>query len=143
MGLDDVGITHAFLYVDIDNDGDLDIITRSAIGQIFVYENNESENASIAIKLIDLEGNRDALGAKIFITYGGGKQQMRELTLGGGFMSYQVPFAHFGLGQHDNIQSLTIRWPDGQESVIDSALSAGSKYVVERQTLKKDLVHGL
>ena len=143
MGLDDVGITHAFLYVDIDNDGDLDIITRSAIGQIFVYRNNESENASIDIKLIDHDGNRDALGAKIFIAYGDGKQQMRELTLGGGFMSYQVPVAHFGLGQHDHIQSLTIRWPGGQESVIDSALSAGSKYVIERQTLKKDLVHGL
>ena len=138
-----MGITHAFLYVDIDNDGDLDIITRSAIGQIFVYRNNESENASIDIKLIDHDGNRDALGAKIFIAYGDGKQQMRELTLGGGFMSYQAPLAHFGLGQHGHIESLTIRWPDGQESIIDSALSAGSKYVIERQTLKKDLVHGL
>ena len=129
-----MGITHSFLSIDIDYDGDLDIITRSAVGQVYVYKNNENINHAININLIDNTGNRNAIGAKIYIEYGDGKKQIRELTLGGGFMSYQIPSAHFGLQKYKNIQKLKIRWPDGIETVIDSTLNANYTYVIERMT---------
>ena len=139
-GLDDVGITHSFLYIDIDQDGDLDIITRSAVGQIYVYQNNTSINKSISIQLVDMIGNRNAVGAKIYIVYGDKSElaQMRELNLGGGFMSYQIPIAHFGLGEHDQINSIMVKWADGETTTINQQFYAGAKYIIERRA--KDLM---
>jgi len=137
-GLDDVGITHSFIYIDIDLDGDLDIVTRSAVGQIYVYKNNECQNNLISIQLLDQIGNTNAIGAKVYIEYGNGESQMREFTLGGGFMSYQVPIAHFGLGKNKKIHKITIRWADGTESIINTTLYANHKYLIERYADKKN-----
>jgi hypothetical protein len=135
MGLGDFGITHAYVYVDIDGDGDLDIVTRSILGQIYVYRNNESQNHLLSIELEDHLGNLDGIGSKVYIEYGGNDrlQQVREIKIGGGFVSSSPSIAHFGIGAHDKIDGVRIVWPDGATSHLKRDFAAGNLYRILRE----------
>src|SRR5262249_34278899 len=61
--------TSAYTYVDVDNDGDLDIVAVPISGPVLVYVNNSKKNR-IAFELRDLAGNRFGIGSKIVIRYG-------------------------------------------------------------------------
>jgi uncharacterized membrane protein YraQ (UPF0718 family) len=136
FGLEDYLITAAAAVFDFDNDGDLDIITVPVNGPTMAFINNSSSGNSIAFELRDSVGNHYGIGARVEIRYGGdGRMQTRELQLGGGFMSFDAPVASFGLGDENQIDSVTIAWADGTESVIDEALEAGSVYRIARQML--------
>ncbi|MCH7854886.1 MAG: ASPIC/UnbV domain-containing protein [Proteobacteria bacterium] len=56
---------------------------------------------SIVFQLHDEVGNRDGIGTKFTIHYGprGERHQLRELKAGGGYISFDEPLAHFGLGE--------------------------------------------
>ena len=120
--------------MDIDRDGDLDIIANTLYGTFKVYTNNESKNNSITFKLRDKKGNRFCLVCRIIIRYGeyAEKHQMREIKTGGGFHSYNAPLAHFGLGTSENIQSIEITWSTGEASIIKHNFLANYEYIIAR-----------
>ena len=61
-----------------------------------------------------------------------GSQQTREIQLGGGFMSFDAPQAHFGLGAAAQATALRILWPGGGESRVEGPLEAGRLYHIRR-----------
>jgi uncharacterized membrane protein YraQ (UPF0718 family) len=134
-GLGDLGITHAYVYLDFDGDGDLDIVTRSILGQIYVYRNNENQNHMLSIELEDHLGNRDGIGSKVYIEYGGQErlQQLREIKIGGGFVSHSPAIAHFGIGAHLGVEGVRIVWPDGATSQLKRDFPAGMLYRIIRE----------
>lgn len=134
-GLGDLGITHAYVYIDIDGDGDLDIVTRSILGQVYVYRNNEYQNHMLSIELEDHIGNRDGIGSKVYIEYGGNEalQQLREIKIGGGFVSHSPSIAHFGIGAHAGVEGVRIVWPDGATSHLKRDFPAGMLYRIIRE----------
>ena len=69
FGLDDYDHSSSYTYLDIDRDGDLDIIANTLYGPFKVYTNHESKNNSVTFKLQDEKGNRFCLGCKIIIHY--------------------------------------------------------------------------
>jgi len=52
----------ASTYIDIENDGDLDIITMAYHGYVDVYINNDNENNSITFEFKDNKGNNFGVG---------------------------------------------------------------------------------
>jgi len=58
FGLEDLDHSSAYTFIDIDNDGDLDIIGNTQYGPFKVYRNNETRNSSVVFKLRDGRGNR-------------------------------------------------------------------------------------
>jgi uncharacterized membrane protein YraQ (UPF0718 family) len=132
-GLDDYLITAASTIVDIDHDGDLDVFTVPVNGPAMAFINNQSGQNALSVSLEDHVGNRDGIGARIELRQGD-TLQVRELQIGGGFMSFDAPIAHFGLGETTGADSLTIRWADGGESVITEDLTAGATYHVVRSS---------
>ena len=70
FGLEDLDHSSAYTYIDIDNDGDLDIITNTQYGPFKVYRNNETRNSSVVFKLRDSRGNRFCIGCRVTIHYG-------------------------------------------------------------------------
>lgn len=124
-----------YTYIDMDRDGDLDIVSRSADGGFDVYFNGSQDNNAVMFELRDALGNRFGIGAKIIVHYGenGEHRQIREIKSGGGFASYDAPFAHFGLGASDRVEGVTVIWPDGQRSEIDRPLEAGHRYFISRR----------
>ncbi len=136
FGLDSLLDTLSFTYIDFDNDGDLDIISVPAFGPVWVFVNNATNGNAIMIELRDELGNRFGIGSKIIIRYGSGRQQMREIQSGGGFLSFDAPIAHFGLGDFEQIDSVDVLWSTGARTRIDVDFTAGARYVISRRNLE-------
>ena len=120
-------------YVDVDNDGDLDVVVAPGVGPILVYRNNSTRNR-IAFELRDDIGNRSGIGSRILITYGSGdtRHQMRELQASGGFTSFDAPVAYFGLGDFDRVDRVEVQWPTGERSETHADFPAGTRYFLDR-----------
>ncbi|MBL1143140.1 MAG: hypothetical protein HND53_14045 [Proteobacteria bacterium] len=136
-GLNDTINTPSYTYIDIDLDGDLDIIATGVLAPPRVYLNQLAIKNSISFALIDEKGNSFGIGAKITIRYGGEKQlkQQKENKLSGGFMSFDNPVVHFGLDQHKSIDAIEIKWPDGEITIYDESLIASGIYRIKRTSL--------
>ncbi|MBD3664928.1 FG-GAP-like repeat-containing protein [Sulfitobacter aestuariivivens] len=131
FGLEDYLMTAAATTFDMDGDGDLDMLTHPVNGPLVVFRNN-TQVPGIVFQLIDEVGNRDGVGAVLTLTDEGGMTQMREVQVGGGFMSFDAPLVHFGLGDKGRATQLDVRWATGDATVITGPLEAGLIYTVQR-----------
>lgn len=132
MGLEDYLMTASATVFDTDNDGDLDIVTHPVNGPITYFRNN-SQTRAVGFALTDATGPRDAIGARVSLTDASGRTQWREIQSGGGFMSFDAPRVHFGLGDVTEATSAQITWPDGSQTVISGPLVTGKLYQIARQ----------
>jgi enediyne biosynthesis protein E4 len=99
-------------YADIDNDGDLDVITNNLNSVASVYINRTDKKANyLKIKLQFGGKNTFGIGAKV-ISYSKEKKQFKELQTTRGFQSSSEPIIHFGYGKVTKIDSLVVIWPD-------------------------------
>jgi enediyne biosynthesis protein E4 len=105
------------IWSDVDEDGDLDLIVMDRMGaqrnQLFINRVGQ-DNHWAELDLIGTTANRDAIGARIVVEAGGLK--MTRMVKGGGrHMNAQDSHTvHFGLGQAETIDSLTVYWPGGE-----------------------------
>ena len=102
-------------YVDLDNDGDLEIVTNNINKPVFVYENKSNEISSNQFLKIQLNGtrkNKFGYGAKVYV-YANGQQQMIEQQPARGYQSTMSPILHFGLGDIRKIDSIEVIWLGG------------------------------
>ena len=134
IGLQNYMIQSAFTEIDFDNDGDLDIFANSVSGPIWFYRNNEQRNNSVVFEFRDEIGNHFGVGNKVIISYGNldGDQQVRELKSGGGFLSFNHPYVHFGLGDKSSIGKVEIHWSTGEVSILNEPFEVNNKYTVFR-----------
>ncbi len=132
FGLEDLDHSSAYTYIDIDNDGDLDIIANTQYGPFKVYRNNETRNSSVVFKLRDGTGNRFCIGCRVIIHYGpeGKRHQVREIKASGGYRSFDAPLAHFGLGGNTSIQKVEVRWSDSTRTLIEHSFPANREYTL-------------
>ncbi len=136
--------TPSYTYLDIDLDGDLDIISTAIMAQPQVHINQTSDNNnstlsnnSISFTLRDKTNNQFCIGCKIIIEYGDDQHQIREIKLSGGFLSFDDPVAYFGLGAFTQITAVNIIWNDGTTERILSPLYSGFRYRLSRNLTEK------
>lgn len=99
-------------YADIDNDGDLDVITNNTNSIASIYVNTTNKKANyLKLKLRFTGKNTFGIGAKV-ISYFKEKKQFKELQTTRGFQSSSEPILHFGFGKTSKIDSLVVIWPD-------------------------------
>jgi len=136
FGLQNFMIVSAYTIVDFDRDGDLDFVTNSINGPLWLLRNNSPSGHSIAFQLRDEVGNRDGIGTKFTIHYGpdAERHQIRELKSSGGYLSFDEPVAHFGLGEHESVERLEVSWSTGGNTVIPGPFEAGHIYSLQRST---------
>ncbi|NEW83044.1 MAG: VCBS repeat-containing protein [Mariniphaga sp.] len=111
-GMDNKGFHNGAVYVDLDNDGDLDLVTNDTNDYSSVYRNNCNSlfgNNYLRIKL----NGPFSVGAKISIDCNG-KKQFLEHNPVRGFQSSQDPIEHFGIGRDSIVDALKIVWLDGK-----------------------------
>ena len=114
----DTLVAGATAYGDLDNDGDLDLVTNNLNSSISFYENLTNEKSNyLKVSLSYKKGNKLGIGTKV-ISYSQGKTQFRELYTVRGFQSSSQPIIHFGYGKITSIDSLKILWPDRSYQII-------------------------
>lgn len=116
-GFDKAGLSHGAAYADFDNDGDLDIVINNMNDTATVLRNQCVEQAGgkrfLQVKLSMPGKNASAIGSQVWV-YSRGQLQMQELYPVRGFQSSMLGALHFGLGTSATIDSVLVRWPDGQ-----------------------------
>ena len=115
-GLTEKSFSNGAVYVDLDNDGDLDLVANNMDHEAFLYKNNASEKAGNNFININLKGsapNINALNAKVYV-HTGDNVQYQELTLSRGYQSAIDKRLHFGLGNNSKIDKIEIIWPNGE-----------------------------
>ena len=120
-GLNYNGTSRSAVYLDIDNDGDLDILTNEYHGKskLFINQLKPKNTNWIKIKLESLnnETNRDAIGSKIIVRTPDGNIQYKQLSSTTGYLSSHPKTLHFGLGRNNECE-LKIIWPNGLEESL-------------------------
>jgi hypothetical protein len=114
---------------DIDNDGDTDLLLSVVDSPPVLLQNNVSPSGKwLSLRLEGTRSNRDALGAKVWLTVDR-RVQFREVTRGGSYLAAHDPRLLFGLGQTDGAKALRIIWPSGVEEIF-GALAAHTAYKI-------------
>ncbi len=123
--------TRAVLAVDLDNDGDEDVVRVNVQGESVEVLRNDRHGAHRSLQLT-LEGktvNRDALGAKVEVTLPDGRVLHREKSASGGYQTGLSPVLTIGLGAAASAM-VVVTWPDG--SVEDfGTLDAGLRALAQ------------
>jgi len=102
---------------DFDNDGDVDILVINLNEPPSLLRNDVSgDNRWLKVKLIGVESNRSAIGARITARYGD-KIQVQEVLSQSSFYSASDLRLHFGLGRAE-AADLEIRWPRGTKETV-------------------------
>ncbi len=101
---------------DLDRDGDLEafVKTRNGPGLRVLWNDQQSGNGALAIRLKGVKSNRDAIGTRVTVELASGPVT-RALRAGEGFVSQNSKQLHFGLGDAKEIEAVRIRWPSGEE----------------------------
>lgn len=139
-GLHRPSVSNGVAYADLDNDGDLDLVVNNMGERASVYRNNNiAHNNYLNIHLKGLRGNSYAIGSRVTIKYNSGKVQTAEQQPVRGYLSCMQPIAHFGLGKDSMITSLTVRWPNGDYTVLKN-IKANQTITIDEAASTKDSV---
>ncbi len=105
-------ISNGGAYADLDNDGDLDIVTNNlnSIASVYINKTDKKSNY-LKLKLQFGGKNTFGIGSKV-ISYSKGKKQFKELQTTRGFQSSSEPMIHFGYGKTTSVDSIVVIWPD-------------------------------
>ena len=111
-GINHLGVSQGASVVDIDRDGDLDLIVNNMNEPMGIYRNDIVEGNNLLVRLRGTSSNRFGINARITIK-SGDTQLVRFVNSSRGFMSADEPIAHFGLGDITKIDQITVEWPSG------------------------------
>jgi hypothetical protein len=105
---------------DLDNDGDLDIVTLEMNSQPQVLISNLTDQKAIhflKVKLVGRESNRDGLGSTVKVTVGGKTFTQFYDGKSGYFAQSSLPL-YFGLGEATGVERVEVRWPSRKIQVL-------------------------
>ena len=113
---------------DLDNDGDLDIVTNDFNSEPMVLVSNLADRKPIHFLKIHLTGtnsNRDGLGARV--TVRAGSSTYTKVHDGqSGYLSQSLYPLYFGLGDAESADQVEVLWPSGKKQVLPGPVAAGS-----------------
>jgi hypothetical protein len=108
---------YALATADFDGDGFLDILTLGANDAPVLWMNQCDNQAWLEVEVYGPPLNRSGFGVRVQLQ-AGGQTQLRELQNLRGLA--QAPSRlHFGLGNTERVERLTLLWPDGSTDVLE------------------------
>ena len=121
-GFDIPSFSNGAVYVDLDNDGDLDLVFNNINDQASIYQNKlrqlQPENSNyLDISFKGNAQNINGIGSKVSIYYDHGNKQVGEQSPFRGYLSSIQNTVHFGLGKIVVIDSVIVEWPDQRVEV--------------------------
>jgi hypothetical protein len=120
--------TRAAAIFDLDNDGDLDIVTNEFGTGPMVLVSNLTERSKVRylqVKLTGTTSNRSGLGAVVKVT-AGGTTYTKVMDGNSGYLSHSVYPLYFGLGSAESVERIEVLWPSGTRQVIEPPITINS-----------------
>ncbi|MEN8702535.1 MAG: VCBS repeat-containing protein [Polaribacter sp.] len=116
----EASLSNGAVYVDLDLDGDLDLVTNNVNETAGVYRNSSPKTTKSAdFQLVYKGSNKEAIGAKV-VLYANGKKQTKQIFKSRGFLSSTEAKVHFGLDTIAKIDSVVVIWPNLEIQRIDN-----------------------
>ena len=148
-GLDFPDDGRAIALVDWDHDGDQDLWISNRNAPRLRFLRNDTPNNSHFLQL-RLQGNgtttnRDGIGARVEVLTSPPKsaadanasadqpRSIKTLRAGDGFLAQSSKWLHFGLGNVDQVESVTVRWPGGAQETF-AGCQADRRFVLVQGT---------
>jgi enediyne biosynthesis protein E4 len=107
--------------VDLDGDGDLDIVTNEMNDRPQVLMSNAAEKKAlhwVKIQLTGSKSNRQGLGAVVTVR-AGGKVWTQQNDGKSGYLAQSAAPLYFGLGDATAIEKVEVRWPSGERQLVE------------------------
>ncbi|RRO13541.1 FG-GAP-like repeat-containing protein [Flavobacteriaceae bacterium 14752] len=120
---------------DYDNDGKPDVVVLNfSPNDLFLWQNTtQTTNNWTKIKLKGSISNSMAIGAVIELTPENSPTQYELVMCGEGYIAQNSAFEFFGLGNAQNIENITIKWPNGLVESYQN-LQVNKSYTIEEGT---------
>ncbi|MFD1292308.1 VCBS repeat-containing protein [Lutibacter holmesii] len=115
-GLQEKINSNGAVYADLDNDGDLDLVVNNQGAKASVYKNNAKHNF-ISFSVEGPKTNTNGIGVKVTV-FAQELQQSKEVYVSRGFQSSVSNKLIFGLGNHADVDSVLVVWPNGKNEKI-------------------------
>ncbi len=109
-------ITHGMIAVDLDGDGDLDVVLNYLQGPPVIYR-NDTVAPRVAVRLKGRAPNTGGVGSQITLR-GGPVTQTQEIIAGGQYLSQSECLRVFAAGIPPGELSLEVKWRSGRQSTI-------------------------
>lgn len=110
--------SHGLATADFDRDGDLDLALNRLNYPASLYQNIATQ-PRIGVRLRGNAPNTRAIGATLRLT-GGPVPQTRQMEAGGDYLSSSEPYVVFAADVDNTKHRLSITWPNGATTTIDS-----------------------
>lgn len=122
-------------WTDFNNDGKLDLYVTNGAYPNFLFQNrgNGTDNHFLILTLVGTTSNKSAIGARVTVE-AGGITQIREVEGGANRSQNSLP-VEFGLGQAQQVDKITIRWPSGLVESTTRAIAVDQFLTLEEGTL--------
>lgn len=118
--------------LDLDNDGDLDIVTNEYgdVPQVLISDLAQRGPVHfLKVRLVGVRSNRDGIGAVVNV-HAAGRAQFQVNDGKSGYLAQSVMPLYFGLGTATQADAITVKWPTGATQVVQGPLRSGSTIVV-------------
>ena len=120
--------TRSAVALDLDDDGDLDIVTNEFNAGPQVLVSNLAQRHTIHFLKVRLRGtrsNREGLGAQVTVVLPDGRRILKPLDGKSGYLSQSDLPLYFGLAGWDHAGAIDVRWPSGRRQSVAGPLKAG------------------
>jgi hypothetical protein len=98
---------------DLDNDGDMDCVILNSRQQPTLLRNDtQNDHHWLRVSLQGVGSNRNGVGARVKVV-AGNLTLVDEVHSGRSYQSHFGTRLHFGLGRHDRVDRIEIRWIGG------------------------------
>lgn len=128
--------TRSAAIFDLDDDGDLDIVTAEFNDRPQVLVSDLSTRRPIRwlkLRLVGTASNRDAVGAIVRV-HAGGKMFTRYQDGKSGYLSQSVMPLYYGLGDATTLDKIEITWPSGKKETVTRGLAMNRLLTLKEPT---------
>jgi cytochrome oxidase Cu insertion factor (SCO1/SenC/PrrC family) len=118
--------------LDLDSDGDLDIVTNEFNTPPQVFFSTLSQQPSLSFVSVRLKGtssNRDGLGAAVTVST---EDRVQSQWCDGksGYLAQSSLPLYFGLGDAESVAKIEVRWPSGTVQTLDGPLDINRQHEI-------------